>query len=102
MSELTLYQNDNYTVDTFDASDSPWTEEEANDDAIYENGRRYDEYYIVINRGTGIVEHKTPQLVDAIVYAYNTDHMLRNKPWTWVEAAKEKQASLPLEAVELN
>ena len=80
MSELTVFQNENFEVRTHGPTD----------DVIDVDGRIFDEYYIVFNRVTGIVEYKTPGIVDAIVYAHNTDHMLENKPWTWVEKATEQ------------
>jgi len=80
---MTVFQNDNFEVRTFQFGPS-CTEMHLLD----VDGRIFDEYYEVINRGTGIVEYKTPGIVDAIVYAHNTDHMLKNKPWEWVDKAQ--------------
>lgn len=45
------------------------------------NGAYFKDYYIVINKSTGIVEFKTPSVVEAISGAAMAQSSLDTQPW---------------------
>jgi len=71
-----LYENDRYFVDVELASDEV-------DLSIEVGGVRYEDYYIVCNKESGIVELKTNNLIEAISMAASCDVTLQKQPWTW-------------------
>lgn len=68
---------------------------EALADPIELAGALFYSAYFVINKETGVTEVKTPGLVEAIMYAENSDRMLETKPWEW---ARQAQAIADAEA----
>lgn len=67
-----IYESEDFLVDV---------EMDATDDVIEFNGAYFKDYYIVINKSTGIVEFKTPSVVEAISGAAMAQSSLDNKPW---------------------
>jgi hypothetical protein len=43
--------------------------------------------YEVRNKETGVIELRTPSLVDAIFFAENSDRTLEAKPWEWARSS---------------
>lgn len=61
---------------------------EAAADPIELAGALFYSAYYVYNKETGVTEVKTPGLVEAIMYAENSDRMLETKPWEWARQAQ--------------
>lgn len=77
-----IYENDKFFVDV---------EMEA-DTVIVRDGCTYTDYYVVVNKEFGIVEFKTPSIVEAISGAAMAQATLDGEPWKFYA----KQASTQL------
>lgn len=69
-----LYDNERYFVDV-----------ELDGSEIERDGAIYTDYYIIVNKLTGVVEHKCASLIEAISGAAMADATLKSEPWKWVE-----------------
>lgn len=52
---------------------------------IYVDGIPYNDYYIVINKNTGVIEYKCPSLVDARTAAAGFQYAMEKQPWNMYE-----------------
>lgn len=81
-----LYDTDDYVVDVElcerDEDGEPLLEL-AN--TIYVDGVPYNDYYIVFNKNTGVIEHKCPQLAEAKSAAAGFQYALEKQPWAMYE-----------------
>ena len=74
-----LYENERFFVDVeLDA-----------EDVIEREGATYDDYYIVVNKLSGIVEFKTASLLEAISGAAMNNATLESEPWKFYSRAAE-------------
>ncbi len=67
-----IYESEDFLVDV---------EMDAHESQIEFNGAYFSDYYIVINKSTGIVEFKTPSVVEAISGAAMAQASLDTQPW---------------------
>ena len=71
MDEDYMYENDGFFVDVELDADSP----------LERDGATYSDYYIVVNKSSGIVEFKTPAIIEAISGAAMADATMKGEPW---------------------
>jgi hypothetical protein len=74
-----IYENEGFFVDI-----------EMDGGPLLRDGAQYSDYYIVINKTYGIVEFKTPSLVEAISGAAMAQATLEGAPWKFYGLKADK------------
>ena len=73
-----VFENKNYTIVA-----GPFAA------TVRSNGSDFEEGYSVINKVTGIVEFRVPQMAEAIAAAEQLDMAMETRPWEWARKKTE-------------
>jgi hypothetical protein len=79
--ERFIFENEDFFVDVEMEADAPLTRD----------GATYEDFYVVVNKKYGVVEYKTPSVVEAISGAAMAQATLNGEPWKFYEKKQKTE-----------